>query len=39
MANATVTDGTKVTEATEVKKVRGGAEATAKVSNHIIVLL
>ena len=40
-ASATVTDGPepKVTETTEIKKVREGAEATTQVSNHIIVLL
>ena len=41
-ASATVTAGPdepKVTVTTEMKKVREGAEATAQVSNHIIVLL
>ena len=41
-ASATFTDGPdepKVSETTEMKKVREGAEATAEVSNHIIVLL
>ena len=39
MASGTVTDGPEVTETTEMKKVREGAEATAEVSNRIIVLL
>ena len=45
MASGTVTDGPEVTETieatgeTEMEKVREGAEATAEVLNHIIVLL
>ena len=37
-ASATVTDGPEP-KVTETTKVREGAEATAEVSNHIIVLL
>ena len=32
-------DGADEPKVTEMKKVREGAEATAEVSNHIIVLL
>ena len=39
MASATVTDGPDEPKVAETTKVREGAEATAQVSNHIIVLL